>query len=125
MSKFMFVFRGGGFATAGVSPTELQAHLTKWRSWLDGLAKSGHSRDGGIPLQNPGKTLRGRQRTVTDGPFAESKELLAGWRLVDVESQERALEIAAQASEGPGPKGVPLRQQIEVREVMGPIEPSE
>ncbi|MFT3864890.1 MAG: YciI family protein [Solirubrobacterales bacterium] len=62
---------------------------------------------------------------VTDGPFAESKELLAGWRLVDVESQERALEIAAQASEGPGPNGVPLRQQIEVREVMGPIEPSE
>ncbi|HEX4731788.1 MAG TPA: YciI family protein [Solirubrobacterales bacterium] len=62
---------------------------------------------------------------VTDGPFAESKELLAGWRLVDVESQERALEIAAQASEGPGPNGVPLRQQIEVREVMGPIEPPE
>jgi hypothetical protein len=62
---------------------------------------------------------------VTDGPFAESKELLAGWRMIDVESEERALEIAAQASEGPGPNGVPLRQQIEVREVMGPIEPSE
>jgi hypothetical protein len=60
---------------------------------------------------------------ITDGPFAESKELLAGWRTVDVESQERALEIAAQVSEGPGPDGVPLRQQIEVREVMGPIEP--
>jgi hypothetical protein len=60
---------------------------------------------------------------VTDGPFAESKELLAGWRTVDVESTERAIEIAAQASEGPGPDGVPLRQQIEVREVMGPIEP--
>jgi hypothetical protein len=59
---------------------------------------------------------------VTDGPFAESKELLAGWRLVDVESEERALEIAAQASEGPGPNGVPIRQQIEVRQVMGPIE---
>ncbi len=62
---------------------------------------------------------------VTDGPFAESKELLAGWRMVDVESLERALEIAAQASEGPGADGVPLRQQIEVREVMGPIEPTE
>ncbi|OJU85508.1 MAG: hypothetical protein BGO11_00300 [Solirubrobacterales bacterium 70-9] len=60
---------------------------------------------------------------VTDGPFAESKELLAGWRMVDVESTERAVEIAAQASEGPGPDGVPLRQQIEVREVMAPIEP--
>ncbi|HEX3736296.1 MAG TPA: YciI family protein [Solirubrobacterales bacterium] len=62
---------------------------------------------------------------VTDGSFPESKELLAGWRMVDVESEERALEIAGQVSEGPGPDGVPLRQQIEVREVMGPIEPSE
>jgi hypothetical protein len=62
---------------------------------------------------------------VTDGPFAESKELLAGWRLVDVESEERAVEIAAQVSESPGPAGVPLRQEIEVREVMGPIEPTE
>jgi hypothetical protein len=60
---------------------------------------------------------------VTDGPFAESKELLAGWRMVDVESEERALEIAVRASEGPGPNGRPIRQQIEVRQVMGPIEP--
>jgi hypothetical protein len=59
---------------------------------------------------------------VTDGPFPESKELLAGYRMVDVESEERAIEIAAQSSEGPGPNGVPLRQQIEVRQVMGPIE---
>jgi hypothetical protein len=60
---------------------------------------------------------------ITDGPFPESKELLAGWRMVDVETEERALEIAGEASEGPGPNGVPLRQQIEVRQVMGPIEP--
>jgi hypothetical protein len=60
---------------------------------------------------------------ITDGPFAESKELLAGWRAIDVDSEERALEIAAQSSEGPGPNGVPLRQAIEVREVMSPIEP--
>ncbi len=59
---------------------------------------------------------------VTDGPFPESKELLAGYRMVDVESEERAIEIAAQSSEGPGPNGVPLRQQIEVRQVLGPIE---
>ena len=59
---------------------------------------------------------------VTDGPFPESKELLAGYRTVDVESEERAIEIAAQSSEGPGPNGVPLRQQIEVRQILGPIE---
>lgn len=59
---------------------------------------------------------------VTDGPFAEAKELLAGYRMIDVESQERALVIAARASAAPGPGGAPIRQAIEVREVMGPIE---
>jgi hypothetical protein len=59
---------------------------------------------------------------VTDGPFPESKELLAGYRTVDVESIERAVEIAARGSAAPGPGGVPIKQTIEVREVMGPIE---
>jgi hypothetical protein len=55
---------------------------------------------------------------VTDGPFTEAKEVLAGYQLVDVESEERALQIAAQVSAAPGPGGVPLRQRIEVRQVM-------
>ena len=56
---------------------------------------------------------------VTDGPFPESKELLAGYRMVDVESEARAIEIAAKASAAPGPGGVPIRETIEVRQVMG------
>jgi hypothetical protein len=59
---------------------------------------------------------------VTDGPFAEAKELLAGYRMIDVESVERAIKIAAKGSAAPGPGGQPIRQRIEVREVMGPIE---
>ena len=55
---------------------------------------------------------------VTDGPFPESKEFLAGYRMVDVVSQERALEIAATASAAPGPGGVPIQQQIEVRALL-------
>jgi hypothetical protein len=55
---------------------------------------------------------------VTDGPFPESKEFLAGYWIVDVESPERAVEIAAQASAAPGPGGVPIQQPIEVRQVM-------
>ena len=54
---------------------------------------------------------------VTDGPYPESKELLAGYRMVDVETLERALEIAAQASAAPGPGGAPIRAAIEVRQV--------
>jgi hypothetical protein len=55
---------------------------------------------------------------ITDGPFPESKELLAGYWLVDVDTPERAIEIAAQASAAPGPGGAPIKQPIEVREVM-------
>ena len=55
---------------------------------------------------------------ITDGPFPESKELLAGYRLVDVETAERAIEIAARASAAPGPGGVPIRQPIGVRQVL-------
>ena len=55
---------------------------------------------------------------VTDGPFPESKEFLAGYWLVDVESEERAIEIAAKASAAPGPAGRPLRHPMEVRAVL-------
>ncbi|TKR33551.1 hypothetical protein FCE95_04450 [Luteimonas gilva] len=55
---------------------------------------------------------------VTDGPFAESKEFLAGWLIVDVDSPERAHEIAARWSAGPGPGGKPLNLPVEVRPLM-------
>ena len=60
---------------------------------------------------------------VTDGPFPESKELLAGYRLVDVDSLERAVAIAAQISAAPGEGGAPIRQRIEVRQVLSAPEP--
>lgn len=56
---------------------------------------------------------------VTDGPFPETKELLAGYRIVDVQSEARAIEIAAKASAAPGPRGEPLQDRIEVRQIMG------
>jgi hypothetical protein len=60
---------------------------------------------------------------VTDGPYPESKELLAGYRLIDVEMAERAIEIAAQASAAPGMNGMPIRQPIEVRQVLSAPDP--
>jgi hypothetical protein len=60
---------------------------------------------------------------VTDGPFPESKELLAGYRIVEVDSPERAVEIAALISAAPGQDGVPIRQRIEVRQVMHAPDP--
>jgi hypothetical protein len=60
---------------------------------------------------------------VTDGPFPEAKELLAGYRLVEVDSPERAVEIAARISAAPGQGGAPIRQRIEVRQVMAAPDP--
>ena len=60
---------------------------------------------------------------ITDGPFPESKELLAGYRLLDVESLERAIEIAAKASAAPGYRGEPIQDHIEVRQVLGAPDP--
>lgn len=55
---------------------------------------------------------------VTDGPYAEAKEFLAGFWIVDVESTERAYAIGAEASAAPGKGGVPMNMAIEVRQVM-------
>jgi hypothetical protein len=60
---------------------------------------------------------------ITDGPFPESKELLAGYRIVDVESADRAVEIAALISAAPGLDGAPVRLPVEVRAVMSAPDP--
>ncbi len=55
---------------------------------------------------------------TTDGPHPETSDLIAGWYMIDVESRERALEIAAYVSSEPGPRGEPLYEWIDVREIM-------
>ena len=60
---------------------------------------------------------------ITDGPFSESKEILAGYRIVDVESDERAVEIAGRISAAPGLDGAPIRQPVELRVVMSAPDP--
>lgn len=80
----------------------------------------------GLDLPANAKVVRARQggpAAVTDGPFPEAKEFLAGFWIVDVEHPKRALEIAAAASAAPGKGGVPLNIPIEVRLVpSGPPE---
>jgi hypothetical protein len=109
------------------APEDVEAHIKFQKDLNAELVENGELVDAqaltGPDLAKIVLATPGGPSVITDGPFPESKELLAGWRTVDVESEERALEIAGQASEGPGPDGVPLRQQIEVRQVMGPIEP--
>lgn len=62
---------------------------------------------------------------TTEGPHPETSDLVAGWFMIDVESRERALEVAAYASSEPGPGGEPLCEWIQVREVMSDGPPSD
>jgi hypothetical protein len=95
MAKFMFVFRGGGVVQKGLSPAELGAHLEKWKVWVGELAKKGHHQDGiGQPLENGGKLVRGSAKTVTDGPYAEAKDMVTGTLLIVADSLDAATTLA-------------------------------
>lgn len=105
------------------APEDIQAHIDFQRVLGEELAKSGELVDAqGLAGPEEARTVSSDGRSapvVTDGPFPESKELLAGYWIVDVDSLDRALEIAAQASAAPGPGGEPIGEYIEVRAIMG------
>ena len=103
-------------------PEEIKAHMNYYDALNDELRETGEL-VGGEALTSPaaGKEVVGDGRTapvVTDGPFAEAKEMLAGYQIVEVESEARAIEIAARVSAVPGPGGAPLQQPVTVRRVM-------
>jgi hypothetical protein len=93
MTQFIFLFRGGAFETPGLSPGEMQAHLKKWHEWSGALMKAGHL-SGGQALERRGKTIQGRDRVVTDGPYVESKDLITGSMLINAETLEEATRLA-------------------------------
>ncbi len=104
-------------------PEEIKAHIDFQIALGEELRKSGEFVDAqglAAPEQAIVVMSDGRNApVVSDGPFPESKEFLAGYWLIDVDSEERAIEIAAKASSGPGPGGQPVGEYIEVRAVMG------
>jgi hypothetical protein len=109
------------------APEDVQAHIDFQRAMNEELAGLGELVDAqGLAGPDQAKFVVSdgvAAPVITDGPYPESKELLAGYRLIDVETLERAIEIAAQASAAPGPKGVPICQAIEVRQVLSAPDP--
>jgi hypothetical protein len=103
------------------TPDEITAHIAFQRQVGRMLTERGEMVDaqavspGGAYVRYGGP---GAAPVVTDGPFPEAKELIAGWYLVDVESEARAHEIAAYVSSAPGKGGQPIHEWIEVRPVM-------
>lgn len=100
----------------------VQAHMEHLRLFREELTASGemivtHALAG----PQDARFVRARQDAapeVTDGPFPETKEFLAGYVIVDVDTAERAYYAASRWSEGPGPDGAPLNLPVEVRRVM-------
>lgn len=91
-SMFMLIFRGGAVSRHDLSPSELQAHAEKWYRWSEELAGQGR-RNAGTALNGPAATVHGRE-VVTDGPYAESKDLVTGSMIFEAASLADAIEVA-------------------------------
>ena len=125
--KYMLMMHAPGSATGDYqinnwSPEDFQAHLEFMFALNRELTRLGElvAAEGLAPPGQARVVRAGKNGApaVTDGPFPESKEFLAGYWIVEVDSTERAYAIAAKASSAPGPGGAPLFIPIEVRQVM-------
>ena len=109
MSEFVYLYRGG--ATGG-SPEQMQQRMQKWMAWMKELGEKGHIKDRGQPLERAGRLVKGKQKAVTDGPFAEAKDVIGGYTLIEARDLDQAVELS---------KGCPVFESdgaVEVRPVM-------
>jgi hypothetical protein len=103
------------------TPAEVDAHVRYMDDFAARLVQSGEYVDSQA-LAADGMWVRAdgdARPPVTDGPFAETKDLIAGWMVIDVDSSERAIELAAELSAAPGAGGAPVNEWLEVRPFMG------
>jgi len=91
MSDFTFLYRG---RDTNASPEQMQKTMEKWRDWFKQLAADGHLKDIGHPLENTGKVIKGKQKSMTDGPFAEAKDVVGGFTLIQARDLAHAAELS-------------------------------
>jgi hypothetical protein len=111
----------GDYQINSWSPDDLKAHIGFMHDFNVDLKKTGEFVDAqGLTPPGDAKLVRGNKNGVpeTDGPFAESKEFLVGYWIIEVDKAERAYEIAAKVSSAPGPGGAPMTIPVEVRQIM-------
>ena len=111
MSEFVFLYRSG--VQPSRSPEQAQQKMQRWMTWLKDLTEKGHVKDPGHPLERSGKLVTGKSRTITDGPFAETKDVVGGYTLVQAADLAQATSLAS---------GCPIFEladgTVEVRPVM-------
>ncbi|HEY2833462.1 MAG TPA: YciI family protein [Sporichthyaceae bacterium] len=128
MAKYLLLkhYRGAPAPVNNVAmnewtPQEVSDHIQFMHDLAAKLEKNGEFIDGQA-LAPEGTWVRydGEGRPpVTDGPFAETKDLIAGWMIIDVDSYERALAVAGELSAAPGAGGRPIHEWLELRPFMG------
>ena len=109
MSEFLYLYRSDSRER---SPEMAQQMMQKWMAWLKDLGQKGHIKDQGQPLERAGKLVKGKQKTVTDGPFAEAKDVIGGYTLIEARDLDQAVELS---------RGCPIFEvdgAVEVRPVM-------
>jgi hypothetical protein len=109
MSEFLYLYRGGD---SSGSPEEMQQNMQKWVTWMQKLGQQGHLKSIGNPLEPTGKVVNGKGKTITDGPYAEAKDLVGGYTIIEAKNINEAAEVA---------KGCPIFDQdgaVEVRPIM-------
>jgi hypothetical protein len=121
--KYMIMMNapGGPYQIFNWSAQDLNRHMEFMRTLNKKLVANGEFIAGeGLTAPDQAKLVRAgaKGEPITDGVFPESKEFLAGYWIVDVESAERAYQLAAEISAAPGPGGAPLNMAVEVRQVM-------
>jgi hypothetical protein len=96
MSEFMYLFR----ATAAESrealgtPEAAQKSLQAWRAWIQELESKGHLKHRGAPLDRTGKVVRGLKQEVSDGPYAETKDMVLGFIIIEARDIDQAVALA-------------------------------
>jgi len=91
MSEFTYLFRG---RDTTASPEQMQKTMEKWVAWFKELGAKGHIKDPGHPLEHTGKVVKGKQKIVTDGPYAETKDIVGGYTLVEAKDLGQAVELS-------------------------------
>jgi hypothetical protein len=90
MSEFTFLFRG---RRTFDSPEQAQKHTQRWMAWMKELEAQGHLRERGHPLEPGGKLVTGPQKLVTDGPYAEAKDVVGGFIVIEARDLAQAAEL--------------------------------
>ncbi len=110
MADFIYLFRGG-MDMQKATADERQKNMEKWMAWMKELGQKGHFKSG-EPLDSSGKVVRGKNKVVTDGPYAEAKDVVGGYLLVTAGDLAQAVELS---------RGCPIFDHdgsVEVRTVL-------